>query len=499
MKYKLFAIIALIAFNGIFSTAISRTSQSRLSALVKDNYAVVKTFPENPYRIRVNIYLDNMDATERTGKINLRVLHQDASLTYDKTKDVRLEAGKRNVFSFDMILPSYDEYTLHYTYTEPDGNQLENTFAWLTDAVNFFYAFTTPHRMATSLPDSSDLTLFDVRNGSLSMSWSYDNLNYYPYDSFREVSSTWQIDITPELNGKPFERSTWTRLSGYLPILKNVYESDEVVLTLEGSGAATATIVKVTVVNKTNRPQHVRLPCIRPGNYTGYNFGWVDDTQATDNLLAGWKAPADQVIILGIGADAYPLDPEQTCQMNMDWNVAPGQTRTGWLIRPHYGFHRELDALRQTDWEKQFDDARKAWEDLLAPVCKIIVPDRKVTDAFYAGVSDFFVMREPIGPVGKDYIVITVGTEAYRSGPFACEAAGVTVALSQIGLTEEAEKGFRIHWDLQDENGDWTEFGTWTHLMWTSTGFKAWAAMEYYFNTLDRSFLEERFPQMLAA
>ncbi len=493
MKFKLFAVIALLAFNGI---VVAQTSPPRLSEIVKDNYAVVKHTPENPFQICVNIYLENRGQAERNGEIQLQVLHPNGVTAFDRALTVRLDPAKRNIFPFEFVLPDYGEYTFRYTYTEADGNKIENRFTWLTEAVNFFYAFRTPHRLTVCLPDSSNKTLVDVEVGALSLAWTYNNMDFYPYDSLGDNSSKWRVSIRPELNGKLFKHSSWSRVGGYLPILKNVYESDEVDLTLEISGVEKATVAKVTIHNKTDQPQHVRLPCNHPPN-AGYNFGWVDETAASDNLLAGWLAPADKVLILGTGADSYPINPANVCQMNMDWNVAPGETRNGWVIRPYNSFHRDLDVLRKTDWQAQFEEGRRVWEDLLASVSKIQVPDERVSNAFYAGITDIFVMREPLG---RGYIVTVPGTDTYRTGPNSYgETAAAAVALAQIGLEKEAEKGFRVSWDLQEENGDWTEFGGWIHLMWGTTGFKAWAAMEYYLLTRDQSFLEKRYPQMAAA
>ena len=490
------SILSFFLFASIFLLSAAQTKPSALEELVKDNYAVVKQTPEDPYRVRVEIYLDNKDATNRNGKIRLVVLHGNGAVMFDNTVSASLEREKRSVFPFDMVFPSYDNYSIRYSYTEESGDKIENNFKWLTEPVNFFYAFTTPHRVTTSLPDDSNKTLLDLSEGMLSIGWTYDDLNYYPYASFLSAKHRWRINIQPELNGKPFPRSSWSRMNEYLPMLRNTYESDEVDLLLEAGGAKTAMVVKVTIHNKSDQPQHVRLPCARPGTWNGYNLGWVDDTQPTDNLLAGWSAPADQVLILGVGADGYPLNPEKVTQMNMDWMVAPGKTRTGWLIRPYNSFMRDLDALRAVDWQTEFDQGCLAWKDLYDRTCRVIIPDEKIVQSFHASIADIFVMREPIG---KGYIATVPGTDMYRSGPNSFEPAIATVALAQVGLSKEAEIGFRVNWDLQTEDGDWTEPGGWGHLMWGATGYKAWAAMEYYFNTKDNAFLEKRYPQMLAA
>jgi len=84
-------------------------------------------------------------------------------------------------------------------------------------------------------------------------------------------------------------------------------------------------------------------------------------------------------------------------------------------------------------------------------------------------------MREPIG---KGYLGVMPGTEVYRSCPNAFEPAIATIALDQVGLHQDAELGYRVNWDLQAANGDWSEPGGWAHLMWGGAGYKAWAVFE---------------------
>jgi len=71
--------------------------------------------------------------------------------------------------------------------------------------------------MTVALPDSSDKTLLDAEDGKLTVSWTYDNLDFYPYDSMREIKANWRIEIVPQLNGRPFGHSTWTRAMGGRP------------------------------------------------------------------------------------------------------------------------------------------------------------------------------------------------------------------------------------------------------------------------------------------
>lgn len=468
----------------------------RAPETIAGHYSVVKQTPEDPYNVRVNIHLENKTTRPQAGTLHLAVDRPDGTPLKDTSFRVELANKAPSVFSCPVSFPSYGEYQVRYDYAGQSGERLGNSFSWLTEPVNFFYAFGTPHRLTVAQSDNSSKTLLDVTDSTLTLSWTYQDLNYYPYSSFREIKADWHIVMQPRVDGAPFETSKWTRTRGYLPLLENRYESPGVSLLLEAVGANEATVVRITVTNKSDRTHHVRLPWVCPGNLKGHNPGWVDETLPTDHLLAGWNGPADQVLILGLGADDYPLDPVMVTQLNMDWTLQPHETRTGYLIRPYDKFARDLDRLRSVDWAARFEDGQQTWENLLAKAGRIILPDSGVVKAYYAGLADIFIMREP---VGRGYIATVPGTNGYRSGPNAFESAIATVALAQAGLDREAEVGYRVNWDLQTETGDWTEPGGWGHWMWAGTGYKAWAANEYFQHTRDTAFLEKRYRQMLAA
>ncbi len=487
-------LIVSILLTGLTLTLSARASES--STPVEAHYSVVKAVPEDPYHIQVNIHLQNKTAQNRQGTLQLAIYQPSGILLKDTTFQVELSDHSTEIYPCPVSLPLYGSYRVHYQYHDAHNLCLDDTFDWLTEPVNFFYAFGTPHRMTVAQPDHSSKTLMDVTDSSLTLSWTYEDLNYYPYSSFREIKADWHITLQPQLDGKAFPSSSWSRAKGYLPLMENRYESPEVTLLLEAVGAEEAGIVQITLTNHSDQPHHVRLPWICPGNLKGHNPGWVDETQPTDHLLAGWNAPADQVLILGVGADDYPLDPEMVTQLNMDWQLSPHATRIGYLIRPYDKFARDLTQLRQTDWQHRFEAGQNTWETLLNKAGRICLPDSGVIKAYYAALADIFIMREP---VGRGYIATVPGTNGYRSGPNAFESAIATVALAQAGLDQEAEIGYRVNWDLQTDEGDWTEPGGWGHWMWAGTGYKAWAATEYFQQTRDTAFLKKRYPQMLAA
>ncbi len=361
-------------------------------------------------------------------------------------------------------------------------------------AVNFHYAFAPPHRITVALPDSSNKTLVDALPGKLQMSWTYEDLIYYSFKGFWTPPTKWKLVIEPQIDGHPFAQSKWERAHDYLPVLRNTSHDGGGDLELQIAGGATAAIGKIKLTNTSNHAETMTLRCEVPGNFTGYNPAWVDHQAAADHLLAGWQAPADQVVILGIGADEYPV--AAATVMTLKWNLKPGETRVAWLIRPYKNDEDDVAALRNKDWGNEFDSAQKVWVDLLRPASRVIIPDREVRNAFYACLADLFIMREPIS---RGYIATVPGTEGYRAATDPFEAAIVAVALDQVGLHELSDLGYRVDLDIQEPNGDWTEKKYWSHLMWGASGFKAWVVMEHYWLSGDAAYLEKRYPQMLAS
>ncbi len=361
-------------------------------------------------------------------------------------------------------------------------------------SVTFNYAFAPPHRITVALPDSSDKTLIDAFPGRLEMSWTYENLIHYSFNSFWTPPTNWKVVIEPQIGGHAFAQSKWERARDYLPVLRNTYQDEGGELTLEIAGAATAAIGKITLLNSSSHTETISLRCEVPGNWTGYNPAWVDPAAASDHLLAGWHARADQVVLLGTGADEYPV--AGVAVLTMKWNLKPGEARTSWLIRPYKNYQDDVTTLRKKNWASEFDAAEQVWVKLLGRASRVMIPDPGVRNAFYACLADLFIMREPIA---REYIATIPGTEVYRSAPNPFETAIVAVALDQVGMHDLAELGYRVDLDIQEPDGDWTEPKYWSHLMWGTAGFKAWVVMEHYRLSGDMAFLEKRYPQMLAS
>mgnify|MGYP000922621626 CR=1 FL=1 len=359
--------------------------------------------------------------------------------------------------------------------------------------VDFAYAFATPHRLTVARPNSSDKTLLDLQTGSLRMAWTYEDLTQLPRLAFVTPRTTWEIVVRPDIDGQPFARSTWTRLEGALPALDNLYADGRGTVRLEAAGTQDAAVVRVTLTNAGERCRRFQLYCEKPGGWAGHNPAWIDTRAPADVLLAGWQDRADRVLVLGVGADLYPL--EKATALVMAWDVPPGETRTGWLVRPYRAYAADLPRLRGHDWDEALAQALAEWRDLLGRAISVDIPDPGVRNGFYAGLADLFIMREPIA---DGYLAGTPGTEVYRA-PNSYEAGIMAVALDQVGLHEDAELGYRVSLDEQEPDGNWTEPKGWAHTMWGGSGFKSWVVMAHARLTGDTAYLARVYPRMVAS
>lgn len=362
--------------------------------------------------------------------------------------------------------------------------------------VNFAYAFATPHRLTVAPPDSGDKTLVDCEPGQVALSWSYDNLLSFPVANFFGPTTQWKIVLHPEVDGARLTQSTWRRSEGWLPALTADFASPVVRTTMEVVGGPRAAIVRVEFANTDSAHAHTAgVNCAVPGNWKGVSPAGVDPglpANARDALIAGWMARADRVLLAGLGGEEYKIS---TNALHPTLTLQPGETKTLWLIRPYRVYESMLPELRRRDWAQEFSEAKETWRKLIGRTTRLQLADHGVRDAYYAGLADIFIMREP---VPGDYLGTLPGTELYRCANPA-EASIACVALDQAGLPVEAADGYRLSLDLQNFDGCWAESQGWARTGWIASGFKTWFVMEHFRVTRDREYLANVFPRMIAS
>jgi hypothetical protein len=360
------------------------------------------------------------------------------------------------------------------------------------DEVNFGYAFAPPHRMTVARPEASEKTLLDLEAGVLTMSWSYDDLRNTPLAIFKTPRTGWRIKIRPLLDGKPLLQNTWSRGEEFLPILKSKYFEPAGSVQLEVIGGATAALARVKVQNSDSVAHRFSVACEAVDGWVMHNPSWVEPGKDPDALVAGQAERPDRLLLFGIGASKFPDD---RTTMTLEWVLQPGEMRNGWIIRPYLSYQEDLPRLRQKDWSEEFESATKEWQSLLGRAVSIQIPDSAVRNAFYACLGDLFIMREPLA---AGYMGTLCGTEGYRStNPF--EPSLAVIALDQAGFHDEAANGLRVHLDMQEANGNWSDPKGWAHHMWGASGMKAWASTEHFKLTGDQSYLRAVFPRLAAS
>jgi hypothetical protein len=362
--------------------------------------------------------------------------------------------------------------------------------------VDFGYAFSTPHRVTVAPPDSGDKTLVDCEPGKVTLSWSYDSLLTFPVANFFGPSTQWKLVFQPTIDGQKVENSTWRRLDDWLPGLAAEFTHPSVRTKMEVIGGQRAAIVRVEFINLDRQAGHrAAVECGVPGNWRGVMPAFVDPglaENARDALVAGWMARADRVLIAALGGEEYPLSANILAPAVQ---LAPGETKVIWFVRPYRVYESMLPELRRRDWPAEFAAAKATWQKLIGRATRLQIADPGIRNSYYAGLADIFIMREP---VPGDYLGTLPGTELYRSAN-CTEAAIACVALSQAGMPVEAAEGYRLALDLQNFDGCWAEPQGWARTAWWSSGFKSWFIMEHYRITRDRDFLANIFPRMIAS
>lgn len=360
------------------------------------------------------------------------------------------------------------------------------------EQVDFGYAFAPPHRMTIARPEASEKTLLDLEPGLLTMSWSYEDLRNTALAIFRTPRTDWHVKIQPTVDGKPFLHSTWKRGEEFLPMLDTLMQDATGTIRLEAIGAATGALVRVTAHNSDSVAHRFSLVSEVLGGWVMHNPSWVEPGRDPDTLVACQNDRADRVLLFGIGASDFPVG---RLTMTLEFALEPGETRNGWLVRPYAAYEQDLAQLRKSDWNREFVEAKQEWMQLFDRAISIQIPDSGVRNAYYACLGDLFIMRDPLA---DGYVGVICGTEGYRStNPF--EPCLAAIALDQAGLHAEAANGLRVHLDMQEPDGNWDDPKGWAHQMWGAAGLKAFAAMEHFKLTGDRSYLQALFPRLAAS
>lgn len=364
----------------------------------------------------------------------------------------------------------------------------------MTEQVDFSYAFGVPHRITVALPDASNKTLVDCYPDHLGLSWSYQDLTTFPLGALMVPKTDWRVNVWPEIDGRKLTESKWTRLDGSIPALLQSYTAPQGEVQFEAVGGPTAGLVRITLRND-DQISH-RYCVVLTGLGQHAVPAWADAEIPADHLICAYLERADRIMVLTMGAESMPLRRDAIGKtLCMEWQLAPGQAVTGWIVRPHKAYSAEMPTLRQHDWAAEFAVGLDIWRNLVANLVQVHIPDAGVRNGLYAGLVDCFIMREP---VANGMIAGCPGTECYRAaGPG--EPAIVAIGLDQFGVPKEAVREIEMELNQQGVDGCWADPQGWGRTFWACSGFKSWSIREHFMLTRDREFLVNYYPRLLAS
>jgi len=377
--------------------------------------------------------------------------------------------------------------------------------------INFDYSFAAPHALALCRPSASEKYLLNIEPSKIQLLYSFDSLKDSPLLSW----STPEIDLETELtireDGQEYLLQEWKRHESGAPWLIARGQS-KVICRLDAVATRIGVVVKLNFENTDAEHHDITVKCRSLRGWVISNQGWID-YKHNNLLLTLNKTRADRIIGYFLGADDYPMFRNGIAQVSVPmsdavakdqgnsmkyttalFSMKPGETKSGFLVLPFEKYFEDFDELCQVDYDKEMKDALDEWCELLDRGTKISICDKEVISCFRACLADLFVMREP----HAGGYVIGNGTRHYRS-PASGEPLTSTLQLDRMGYLEEASGDLQIYYAGQNEDGCWAYSKGWEHDMWSIHYMKCNSALQHYYITRDRDFLEDVYCRMKRA
>ena len=223
--------------------------------------------------------------------------------------------------------------------------------------VDFSYAFGLPHRMTVAPPDSSDKTILDLYADRIEMRWTYGDLKSVPLMAFSPLTCNWTASLWPEVDGRRVTNRSYSRSERFLPVLSTTYDDADGKLQMEVVGGSSAAITRISVRNSSDKPHRYDLVFSRNG--FGEVPGYVNAGDPLDYVLAGWGDRADRVLALAVGAGTPLRKDTVGTTIALEWELKPGETGTGFLVRPYRAYEADVPKLRSHDWAKEFEQGKQ--------------------------------------------------------------------------------------------------------------------------------------------
>ena len=345
------------------------------------------------------------------------------------------------------------------------------------------YAFAPPHRLTLSWPGSSAKTLVDVHADHVRLSWTYHDMTEVALGAPPIPNADHFVDILSSLDGKPFADHHWERSPQGLPIVVDSYMTDGVTLRFEYIGGRDGMVARVVAANSAPGLHTVAVRCLDAAG--GQALDWTRPDAPGDALT---DPSRERLRFLTVGAPHHLRDADMAALV---WQLAPGETCQGWLVRPADAGLDALPEYRRRDWSAAFDEAVARWEAMLVDAMSIELPDIRMQQAFYACLADLLTMQEK---AANGQLTQTTGSEVYRFSN-AGDCAGAVVGLALAGLLDNAAEVFDTQFHLAQDDGNWA--GGYFADFVAFSGLKAWVATVFYQLNQDQDFLADLYPYML--
>ncbi len=362
------------------------------------------------------------------------------------------------------------------------------------ETIDFRWMFREPHRITLSRPSASRKTPVDADGSGFGLSWSNHCLLDSILNVWQQPKIEWKLRVSVLIDGEKAKCTSWERSPDGFPEFMIRAGNEKCTVCFNGIAARTGDVIKLEVLSEAG-DHHVCVTVEHTNGWVISNPAWIDGKNA--NCLTYMQGEvSDKLLAVSFGADDYSMSGKTAAKsITMEYSVSEGNKKQGFIIRPYEKFCGDIPGLSQTGWEKEMEEAREEWREVLHKNAEFSIPDAKMNSAYLACLADLFVMREPM-PQG--HYGVCCGTESYRSTN-AGEPVLTDMLFDALGYEKETEEDMWLHISAYDESGNWNSPKGWSANCWFAAGFKAWMVMEHYKIHGDRTFLEKVYPVMKAS
>jgi len=241
------------------------------------------------------------------------------------------------------------------------------------------FAFAPPHRITMCRPQASEKTLCDVSEDRVKVSWSYDSLKNMPVNVWKAPRVEWGVELSVWAQGARLPFLDWKRPQGWLPGVE-ITGGDTIRFEVMGMACREGDIFRIRLENTTTKDEVCQIRVRHTmGGWVISNPAWLHGRNGHMLLCMESEVP-DRIIVMGDGADSYPVYLPKTSikempvpmegqgtvevpgrTMTMEKKLSAGEKAEMHLFRPYQAYARQAEQLRTIDMEERLaEDGRPA-------------------------------------------------------------------------------------------------------------------------------------------